>query len=153
MPYSYMLSSSKMTVIILSLLFSVISCKQNKDTKLSTSNLASATELPYGFEEFYQQFQEDTAFQLRHIIFPLEGMIYDEIQNEMVKHKFNKEDWVFHRAFNDQNGSFVQNFSVFGDIVTEHTMDTHGAKMEMVRRFAVIDDEWHLIYYKPMGFQ
>lgn len=148
-----MLWSSKMTVMMFSLLITVISCKDNKDTKLSTSNSASATEFPDSFEEFYQQFHEDTAFQLRHIIFPLEGMIYDEKQNKMVKHKFNKEDWVFHRAFNDQNGSFVQKFSIFGDIVTERITDTHGAEMEMIRRFAIIDDEWHLIYYKPMGFQ
>ena len=150
--YLYMQLNNKIIILTLIAMLFLASCKQKQDDSVSTTNDEISEELPEDFLEFYKRFHEDTAYQIRHIIFPLEGMIYDSDEGEMLKHKYDQKSWIFHRPFDDQDGSFEQEFSIFSDIVTERTVDTHGAKMEMVRRFAVIDDEWHLIYYKPMGY-
>ena len=99
------------------------------------------------FKEFYDRFHTDTAFQLERITFPLAGMD-DDVEGYQVK--WSRDDWKFHKPYNDYNGTYQRSFESMGSIVAENIVSTNG-QVSMMRRFAKVGGEWHLIYYKKMG--
>ncbi len=104
------------------------------------------------FPDFYKRFHSDSIYQMKHIIFPLGG-IPPRDSAGFVPENFHwqKDQWVLHQPFNDQDGSFVQEFSRLGDdMVIEQIRDASGS-FGMQRRFAKMGDEWHLIYYAAMN--
>jgi hypothetical protein len=133
-------------------LVGMIACNSGDSSKKKNSSFTEMSELPDDFVEFYTLFHTDTVYQLSRIIFPLEGSYFDQDAGAEIAVKYDEEEWIFHHEFDDQNGSFTREFSGFNDIVTEITTDTHGAGFLMVRRFAKINDDWNLIFYKPMGY-
>ncbi len=109
--------------------------------------------LPGGFNEFYENFHRDSAFQLNHIHFPLEG-IPERKTNEMDLNDFywTREDWTLHRPFNAMDGAFDREFQPVGEnMVIENIIHTE-ANYAMQRRFSRDGaDEWNLIYYAAMN--
>lgn len=101
------------------------------------------------FEAFYLKFHQDSLFQVEHITFPLEGLPANADSATLVNNDFRwqKEDWQMHKPFDSKNGEYQIEFSSFGeDLIIEkvlHKSGTYG----MLRRFARISGEWHLIYY------
>ncbi len=126
----------------------------NNPTQLVESSQTTPNTSPADddFADFYHQFHYDSLFQLRHIIFPLEGIPPRDSTGSIPDHfRWQKESWVIHRPFNDQDGNFVQEFTRVGsNMVVEQIQDT-GGNFGMQRRFARIGDEWHLIYYAAMN--
>lgn len=108
--------------------------------------------MPADFEVFLEKFSNDTAYQMKHIIFPLEGRpaLKDEKDTISANFKWPKESWVKHGPYNDMNGTFSRSFLNFSGIITEEIADNTG-QFTMVRRFSKLGDDWFLIYYKEMG--
>ena len=133
-----------MKLFIYSFLFflAFIQCKSPKNDQ--AENLS----LPEDFRAFYNQFHTDSLFQLEHITFPLDGVekANDGPVDILLPIKWKKEDWVLHKPFNDHNGSFERSYSIVGPVIIENISDKNDF-FAMERRFALIDNEWHLIFY------
>lgn len=125
-----------------------ISCGRNKQE----ATVAEASTLPADFEVFYEKFHKDTAYQKAHIVFPLEGQPAKKDEGAVAdpNFKWQKNTWLMHKPYDDMGGTFSRSFLSFNDIVTEEIADGTG-QFTMTRRFAKLDGEWHLIYYKEMG--
>lgn len=137
-------------IVIFLVLGSIIACKR-EGQKPATEEGAAQT-LPAEFEVFYEKFHKDTAFQMSHIIFPLEGSpaLRDGAPEPDENFRWQKKDWILHKPYDDMGGSFSRSFLAFNDIITENIEDGTG-QFTMVRRFAKMDNDWYLIYYKEMG--
>ncbi len=101
------------------------------------------------FKAFYEKFHQDTAFQMEHIVFPLEGIPAggDSLMLAGEKYYWERKDWVPHRPFDFENTELTQEFIQYSDdMIAEQIVHNSGA-YGMLRRFAKFDDEWYLIYY------
>lgn len=132
------------------------SCKDKKESTENTDDKPyveeAAKQLPDDFLEFYDQFGEDSLFQIAHIMFPLDGQraLEDGEISDDTSVKWQKEEWKFQKTFDDMGGSFKQEFIDFHGIITEVSHD-HTGTYTMTRRFSKIGEEWMLIYYQEMG--
>ena len=135
--------------ILFSGVFYVLRKKSSPDIVTTSSLPAYESE---EFLEFYDRFGQDSLFQLAHIQFPLEGIAAakDSMPPPPPDFKWQKEDWVIHKPYNDMDGSFTRQFMSVGTIVSEIIADKSG-QFSMERRFGKIAGEWHLIYYREMG--
>jgi hypothetical protein len=126
----------------------IISCGRNKQEVQP----AKAGSLPADFEKFYEKFHQDTAYQIAHILFPLEGQQAkkDDATSQDPNFKWQKKGWLMHKPYDDMGGTFSRSFLSFNDIVTEEIADGTG-QFTMTRRFTKMDGDWYLIYYKEMG--
>ncbi len=104
-----------------------------------------------GFETFYEQFHADTAYQLSHIRFPLEGMpsYADGMEEDISKFRWQKEDWLIHKKMNDEE--FEIKFVVFDESLITEIIKHKSKQLAIVRRFAKSDGEWFLIYYSGLN--
>ncbi|MBK8699136.1 MAG: hypothetical protein IPN29_06185 [Saprospiraceae bacterium] len=129
-------------------LLGLISCRSDKKVEA----VQTEPTLPRDFEVFYEKFHLDTAFQLSHIVFPLEGMPArkDGEADPEPDFKWQKEGWILHKPYSDMGGTFSRSFLSFNDIVTEEISDGTG-QFTMMRRFAKVGGDWNLIYYKELG--
>ena len=128
-------------IILLSLIF--FQCKPSKPDAA-----IEEVKLPEDFAAFYNNFHTDSTYQINHITFPLEGV---QNANEgkidiLLPIKWEREDWVLHKAFNDHNGTFTRTYELAGPIIIEKISDANNF-FAMERRFAKLSGEWHLIYY------
>ena len=101
------------------------------------------------FDVFYGKFHQDSLFQIAHITFPLEGLPAnaDSIALSTNDFRWQLEDLQMHKPFDSKNGEFEIEFSSLGeDLIIEKVMHKSGT-YGMLRRFARISGEWHLIYY------
>ena len=69
-PVKYPALSVVSIFIFMALIFT--NCNRQKEAKESLSKEVSK-ELPADFVAFYEKFHQDSAYQMAHIIFPLEG--------------------------------------------------------------------------------
>lgn len=131
----------------MSMVFVVACGRKSPDTPA-----AEAATLPADFETFYEKFHKDTAYQIAHIVFPLEGEPAKKEDGSAPdpNFKWQKNTWLMHKPYDDMGGTFSRSFLSFNDIVTEEIADGTG-QFTMTRRFAKLDGAWHLIYYKEMG--
>lgn len=109
--------------------------------------------MPEGFTEFYQRFHADSLFQIEHIVFPLQGLPDDADSLTIVTDNFRwqMEDWRMQRPFDFEMSDFRREIlPVNENMVVEKIVHTSG-EMGMVRRFAKVAGEWHLIYYAGMN--
>jgi hypothetical protein len=104
------------------------------------------------FLQFYNQFGADSLFQLEHIVFPLEGTAAarDSMPPSPPDFRWQKEHWTIHKAYNDMDGTFTRQFMSVGNIISEIIADKSN-QFSMERRFAKMDGQWYLIYYREMG--
>ena len=123
------------------------SCKTVTDNKQAPEK-SNESFLSAEFEQFYEQFHTDSSYQIDHIIFPLEGMTYDEDNNSIVK-LWTPENWIMHKPFDDMGGTFTRSYTEFGGIISEKIIDDRNIS-NMERRFSKIQGEWSLIYYDPI---
>ncbi len=142
------MSKKQLAFYMILLLMHACKAKDNseKEGPVTSSNM------PADFELFYEKFSSDTAYQMKHIIFPLEGRpaLNNETDTIPANFKWPKESWVKHRKYDDMNGTFSRSFLNFHNIITEEINDNTG-QFTMVRRFSKMDNDWFLIYYKEMG--
>ena len=106
--------------------------------------------MPAEFAAFYDRFHTDSAYQMEHITFPLEGLPHagsDKDTATTTRFFWDKANWRKHNHFTDPGGQFDHWYEVLNDRVIEHWVQMKGTDMVIHRRFAKLDDEWYLIYY------
>ncbi|MBI5916080.1 MAG: hypothetical protein HY842_11955 [Bacteroidetes bacterium] len=126
-------------------LLCLLACKNDP-----TEQQASGTpELPGGFAEFYQKFHSDSLFQVAHIVFPLEGLPNNADSATVASKDFRwlPETWRMQRQFDFEVSEYQREIVPLTEtIVMERIVHSTG-EFGMVRRFAIVGGEWHLIYY------
>lgn len=109
--------------------------------------------LPVDFQVFYELFHRDSAYQMEHIIFPLEGLP-DYADFDIIGDKtfyWPEDVWEIHRKFDKENPDFRQEITVLADnMIMERFINTKTPIM-LERRFSKMGDEWYLIYYAGLN--
>lgn len=126
----------------------LFACKNNPSPP-ATAPDAEATELPAGFSEFYQQFHNDSLFQIEHIVFPLEGLP-NNADSAIVAAKtfrWTPETWRMQRQFDFQVSEYKREIVPLTESIVMERILHQSGDFGMVRRFAIVGGDWHLIYY------
>lgn len=137
-------NKKRSALVLLIIVFLFHSCSKNSGDEASAMK---------EFEEFYQNFQIDEAYQLEHINFPLEGLPANADAETIATQDFQwqAEDWVMQRPFDFSDGKFKRELVTFGDdLVVEKIVHQNG-KFGTIRRFAKLGGEWYLIYYAGLN--
>jgi hypothetical protein len=128
-------------IISISLLF-VLACKRDKPLSKEETE-----QLPKDFISFYERFHKDTAFQLEHCIFPMQGLP-DQADSTVDASTFRwtRENWKIQKTI-DLPESYQRVFSTFGpEMIIERIIDERQG-LGMERRWAKFDKDWSLFYY------
>lgn len=128
-------------------------CNSRTGDPESASAESVVDTLPTDFVAFYKRFHVDSAYQLDHIVFPLEGLpnsLGDGDTLSSNRYFWQKETWNKHNPFTDPGGDFEQWFEVYDTAFIEHWVQMKGTNMTMRRRFAKMSDGWYMIYYQGM---
>lgn len=139
-----------MILFIVTFMVVTMSSCNNQDQGHS-SGFEAQTNLPDDFIEFYERFHSDTAYQIDHIAFPLQGMrAFSSIDSSVDNSTWTMKDWIFHSAIDNLGGEYTIEYTLLTDeMITETISDTMGMNA-MQRRFALTSDGWQLIYYVEM---
>lgn len=123
------------------------------ETNIANTNETNSVATSSDFDTFYEQFHTDSVFQMNHILFPLEGVAARDSSYVPTGNAFRwqKNDWVLHRKFNDMNGSFIRDFISMGDDLMIENIKHSNGRYGMQRRFSRYEDGWYLIYYAAMN--
>jgi hypothetical protein len=126
-------------------------CKPSKSEKNQEGGELAAYETQE-FIDFYEKFGADSVFQMEHVVFPLEGIkaVTDSTEIVSPDFKWQRENWIIHKPFDDMNGTFSREFLDIKGIVIEFISDNSG-QFTMERRFGKLSSGWHMIYYREMG--
>ncbi|MEY3369011.1 MAG: hypothetical protein RI973_2166 [Bacteroidota bacterium] len=114
---------------------------------------AASPEMPADFLEFYQRFHIDSAYQVGHIIFPLEGLPdhADSLTIASGTFRWQPEDWLMQRPFDFGMSDYMRDLQLVADNVIQERIVHKNGETGMVRRFARLGGEWYLIYYAGMN--
>ena len=131
----------------------VISCKNHKkinepDSKQMEGD-TSMNSLPADFLEFYDRFHKDSAFQMQHITFPLDGAIRAPESNgdSLIPYRWRMNKWQLHHEYDNYNNIFTRKFIIYNqDLIIEQITGVNDL-FKMERRFGKLSDGWNLIYY------
>ncbi len=112
-----------------------------------------APTLPADFLAFYQRFHQDSLFQMEHIAFPLPGLPdrADSLTLSRNDFRWERHNWRMHRPFDFELGDFRRTFIPFNENMVEERILHRNGRYAMVRRFARMGGEWHLIYYAGLN--
>lgn len=140
----------KRIYIILSLILfglTVTSCNKQAEQIPVTE-----PEVPSDFADFYTQFHTDSAYQMQHILFPLDGRpASGDNQDFDEPHTWEKTSWKLHNFDHfDPDQYTVSRKVTDSTLVTEFIID-RASGYGIKRRFAKFSDEWYLIYYDAMN--
>lgn len=137
--------------LFLIVVFAFCGCKDENTSPSTKEESSSSLSGVPDFDKFYYRFHIDTAFQVAHVRFPLEGIPshYDENEIDITTYKWQKEDWSHHSLITSKE--FESSFQVLDEtLITEFILHEKGT-MGMKRRFSKSDDGWFLIYYAGMN--
>ncbi len=132
----------------------ISSCGQKiKTSDQEVNDQSEVDTLPDDFVAFFDQFHADSAYQMKHIIFPLEGLPATTGSNDTIvpeRYFWQKDNWQKHNRFTDPGGNFDHWYLVVNERIIEHWIQMKGTNLYMKRRFAKLDDGWYLIYYQGL---
>ncbi len=118
--------------------------------RTSEQNDAAASD----FMAFYERFLSDSLFQIEHVQFPLEGIPDNADSTDVANGSFRwqRETWKMHRKFDPAATGFQIKLEegLNKNLVTERIMHESG-HYGMLRRYALMDGEWRLIYYAGLN--
>ena len=145
--------SFRLLLLILPFLF--FACGNTESPAADTAELeVSPPETDMAeFNAFYQRFHRDSAYQLAHIRFPLEGIPggADSLQLSQSDFRFTRADWQLHRPVDYEMSEFRRTFlPISEDFIIEKVMHKR-YPMGMTRRWMRTDGEWELIFYAGMN--
>ena len=127
--------------------FAFIACKNTPDQNLGLEEDFT------DFQQFYEQFHQDSVYQMEHITFPLQG-VPDNVANApnySENFTFSPETWVLNRPIDLEKSHFQRSLRPIGtQLIIEQLIHESGS-YGMERRFAKIDGEWMLIYYQGIN--
>jgi hypothetical protein len=147
-----MMISIKKTIILLLLFLSACTNNQQKPAA-DAAGSSQPVQLPEGFADFYQKFHSDSLYQAGHIVFPLEGLPdnADSLTIAGNDYRWLPENWKMQRQFDFEMSEYKREIVPLNEnMVLERIVHQSGA-FGMVRRFAKVGGEWHLIYYAGMN--
>jgi len=100
------------------------------------------------FETFYNQFHNDSVYQIEHVLFPLQGLPTNADTTVLRNRNFyyQKEDWVMQNHL-PENSDFQSNLTAIDSALVIERILHESGQFAMERRFAKMDGEWMLIYY------
>jgi hypothetical protein len=145
---------TKTSIILFILYFLISGCEgKSKENTIKADTGQEIVEVSAEFAEFYERFHLDSAYQMAHIVFPLEGIpvIRDTIPENLEDFKWTKANWIIHRPFDLTDGSFSRNMYQYGDKLIVEKIEARQMGFGMERRFAKLQGEWFLIYYAAMN--
>lgn len=128
------------------------SCQGNREGEERNASAGEPEETPIDFQEFYLDFHTDSAYQMEHILFPLDGLpAADTATDRSGNFKWQKENWKLHSLDHFDPQTFtVERDITDSTLVTEYIRDK-ATGFAIKRRFAKFDDQWFLIYYAAMN--
>ncbi len=145
--------ASLIAFLILAVLPFVFSCGGNRAETSSVEEPEVSGD--DSFEEFYKRFHKDSAFQMEHITFPLQGlpMMADSFLINYGTFFYEKEGWkILQEVDWDTAQNFVRTLEYTGlDIINEFIC-THD-NFCIARRFAKLHDGWYLVYYSDLNYR
>ncbi|MEO0626288.1 MAG: hypothetical protein AAFY36_06490 [Bacteroidota bacterium] len=118
----------------------------------SSEETAQTLQLPVDFVEFYDRFHADSAFQMAHIQWPLQGIPSND-SLRVPGFAYQAENWNLHRVFDPAESGYRSEFeSLTDDLIVERINDRQG-RYGLMRRWLRTSSsgEWMLIFYQePM---
>lgn len=106
--------------------------------------------LPDDFHDFYNQFHTDSIFQMSRIVFPLKGIAQSDDTTKVIENiSWLEDEWILHRPFDDQGGTFEREFINTANIITEK-ISANGGLFALEKRYAKLGGKWHLIFYQEL---
>jgi hypothetical protein len=105
----------------------------------------------HAFDSFYTAFHSDSAYQMKHILFPLEGLpeAMDTARYGAVYY-WDKETWRLHRPFDPADTTFVRQFQIIDSTLIREVIAHLMSGYRLERRFSFTGKDWQLIYYAPL---
>ena len=106
-----------------------------------------------GFVNFYERFHQDSAFQMAHILFPLQGLpaAGDTTSAPGQPFFWQEENWKMQGPFDADRSEFTRTIKPYGpDIMVEEIVHRNG-EIGMMRRWARLDSTWYLVYYAGLN--
>lgn len=116
---------------------------------------AAANEQYADFVAFYERFHRDSAYQMAHVQFPVEGLPSGADSLTVMRDDFvwTPENWRIHRRIDFDNSDFTQQLiPVTDDLIVERITHKTG-QFSMERRFTRWEGEWHLTYFVGLNNQ
>ncbi|MCF8244898.1 MAG: DUF4348 domain-containing protein [Saprospiraceae bacterium] len=132
------------------ILFVFFACKNTADKPTAASADSTETpELPAGFSDFYQKFHSDSVYQVEHIVWPLEGLPNNADSATVAAKTFRwmPEDWRMQHQFDFQVSEYKREIVPLTETIVMERIIHQSGQFGMIRRFAIIGGDWHLIYY------
>ncbi|RMD68389.1 MAG: DUF4348 domain-containing protein [Bacteroidetes bacterium] len=128
--------------------FLLAACRQQQ----ADTDQPMPQQLPPDFVAFYERFHQDSAFQMAHIAFPLEGLPpeVDSATLAAGTFRWTPENWTLHRPFDPDSG-FERTFVVYNDRMILEKLVHRNGQLGMARRWAKVGDEWQLIYFAGLN--
>jgi len=128
----------------------LIGC-QSQDGNQQTDEGLVDDDLPADFVSFYEQFHRDSAFQMERIIWPLEG-VPDNAGDRLTDptYRWQRNEWRIMKPI-DVQGSFRREFLPMSDELIIEKITNSTGQFALIRRWAIISGDWHLIYYAGMN--
>jgi len=105
------------------------------------------------FAQFYERFHRDSAFQMERIVFPLQGLPRraDSLILGGETYYWRRENWKMQRDFNFEGSDYNRTLKPVGNQIMVEEITRQSGQFGMMRRWAKIDGEWHLIYYAALN--
>lgn len=127
----------------------LVGCGGRRDPVADEPAAVDAWEaLPDDFADFYERFHADSAFQLAHVTFPLAGRTAkDTATGEILEGRYEREDWALHRPLN-LGDDFARDVEAIDEGLVFETIRARAGNYFLERRFAEMNGEWNLIYYR-----
>lgn len=123
--------------------------KNKKETYLISNNLHNIDSLDLSvFDNFYNKFHTDTAFQISHIKFPLKGFDYDSddiFSNDDDNFYWQKKDWVFMHHITNKHEYVIETKREEKSVQEKVYLPNSG--FYIIRNFSFIDGKWYLTFY------
>ena len=143
-------------LLIVPIFFLLYNCKNNPQTTAvgqETTTLPTDAALPPDFLAFYKRFHEDSAYQIAHISWPLQGDVSEQIDSthyQPKSHTWTPETWrMMHLGFSPQD--FKIETQMLGDMMVIERIRARSVSYGLERRFAKQSNgEWELIFYSDV---
>jgi hypothetical protein len=120
----------------------------------SAKQPADSTSEEEGFLNFKKRFLRDTAYQMAHITFPLDGIPDKAHEGDTLPNGqfyWTKENWDLHQELDPARSGFEVKYTWLSDNLVEETLINKQVGLGMMRRFSKRGEEWELIYYVALN--
>lgn len=118
---------------------------------LSCKNQMSKSQrIDESFDQFFDRFHADSAFQMSRIQFPLPGLDTDKMEMEDTVYHWTPDKWELHHDFNLDTTDYIVEKNISDSLAVEKIyLENSGFIVE--RTFKKIDGMWFLVYFKNIN--